>query len=84
MILGFLTPSSGKVFYDAGEYSNSVVGRLRKEVSVIQQNSHVFNGTVRENVDILQSNSDKDMLELGFKIGISYSFGEMEKFFRVE
>ncbi len=62
LIIGFLRPQSGRIYVDGKEVSEYDLRSFRKFISVVPQESVLFEGTVRENVTYgLASVSDQQM-----------------------
>ncbi|KOP28178.1 ABC transporter ATP-binding protein [Hapalosiphon sp. MRB220] len=52
LILGLYPPSDGKVFIDGQDVNNISLRSLRSQVGVVDQDSFLFGGTIRENIAI--------------------------------
>lgn len=50
MIIGFLKPTRGKLLIDGENIENIDLSEYRHSISVVPQNSILFDGTVRENI----------------------------------
>lgn len=50
LLLGFIRPQQGQVFYDGFEGGELDLRSYRQQVSVVTQQSFMFSGTIRENV----------------------------------
>lgn len=50
MIIGFLKPTDGKLYIDNKDISEINLSQYRKNLSVVPQNSVLFEGSIRENI----------------------------------
>lgn len=50
LIIGLLSPTSGKIFVDGKPLDEMPMQKYRKFISVVPQNSILFSGTIRENI----------------------------------
>lgn len=50
LLLGFYTPSSGKIYLDGFDVADIWVPSLRSQIGVVPQQSYLFQGTIRENI----------------------------------
>ncbi|MDF2889137.1 MAG: ABC-type multidrug transport system, ATPase and permease component [Lacrimispora sp.] len=50
LLIGFITPGSGKLFIDGADMSDINLRSYRRFISVVPQNPVLFTGTVRENI----------------------------------
>jgi HlyB family type I secretion system ABC transporter len=50
LLLGFYTPSSGNIYIDGFNVNDAWLPSLRQQIGVIPQQSHLFRGTIRDNI----------------------------------
>lgn len=62
LLLGFYTPSSGKIFIDGFDVADVWLPSLRSQIGVVPQQSYLFQGTIREN--IAQGNPEASLDEI--------------------
>ena len=55
ILLKIYDPSQGDVYIDGINIKNINTKDLRKNISVVNQNSYIFNGSIRENVGLFKS-----------------------------
>ena len=60
MILGFYKINSGNILFDGKNIDDISLESLRKNISFIQQNSYVFDDTVKKNIVINSDNNISD------------------------
>ncbi len=65
MIIGFITPTSGRVLIDGHNMKDINLPSYRSHLAVVPQNSILFTGTIRENITYgLSSVSDKELMHV--------------------
>ena len=52
LLLGLYTPIQGKIYVDRYDLSNVALHSLRKQTGVVDQNTFLFGGTIKENLTI--------------------------------
>ena len=52
LLLGLYTPTEGKIFVDGEDIQNISLHSLRKQTGVVDQNTFLFGGTIKENLTI--------------------------------
>ena len=60
LLLGLYLPTDGKVFVDGYDLSNIPLRSLRQQVGVVDQNTFLFGGTIRENLTVGHPNATTD------------------------
>ncbi len=50
LILRFYDPTQGRILADDRDIRNSTLQSLREQIALVQQETHLFGGTVRENI----------------------------------
>tara|TARA_Y100000741_G_C18261811_1_gene560761 strand:+ start:4 stop:1338 length:1335 start_codon:yes stop_codon:yes gene_type:complete len=53
LLSGFLKPSEGKIFFSHKELNESYFYKLRPNISYISADSHIFRGSIKENLDLI-------------------------------
>lgn len=62
LIIGFLTPNSGRIIIDGKPLTEYNLSGYRHNISVVPQNSILFSGTIRENITYgLEKYSEDDL-----------------------
>ena len=69
LLWNYLSPSEGKILIDGVDISNVDLEILRREISIISQDSAIFNGTLRENLSpsihaLKEQGDKKDRLDV--------------------
>jgi ABC-type multidrug transport system fused ATPase/permease subunit len=67
-------PLSGTVLLDGQDYRSFGLHELRRQISVIPQNSVLFSTSLRDNLDPLQLFTDKQIWKVLELVGLSYIF----------
>jgi len=62
LLLGFYTPSSGKIYLDGFDVADVWLPSLRSQIGVVPQQSYLLQGTIREN--IAQGNPEATLDEI--------------------
>ncbi len=52
MIVGFLIPEEGRVLIDGQDLAQVSLNSIRQKVGIVQQNVLIFDGTIRENIQL--------------------------------
>ncbi len=64
LVLGLYPPTEGKIFIDGYDLNSIAKRSLRQQVGVVDQNTFLFGGTIRENITIAHPEaSAKEMIE---------------------
>jgi HlyB family type I secretion system ABC transporter len=50
LLLGFYTPNSGNIYIDGFNVNDAWLPSLRQQIGVVPQQSHLFRGTIRDNI----------------------------------
>jgi HlyB family type I secretion system ABC transporter len=50
LLLGFYSPTSGNIYLDGFNVQDAWLPSLRKQIGIVPQQSHLFRGTVRDNI----------------------------------
>lgn len=79
LLLGFELPTSGQLLYKGKSYSINTVIQLRKEIAVVRQKSHLFNGTIKDNIDLLKNKSDQEIFSSCIDVGLKITNNEVQK-----
>lgn len=74
LITRFYDATQGEVLYKGRNVKDYPISQLREEISIVQQRSTLFSGTLRENMKIRNKNaSDEEIIE-ALKISQAWSF----------
>lgn len=73
-ILRTIEAAGGKILIDDVDISALGLYDLRKKITIIAQDAMLYEGTLRENLDIFKEHSDAEMLELLEKISLKDRF----------
>lgn len=71
LLMGLLTPDSGKIYADATLISPSTVGAWQSNISHVSQSTFITNTTIRDNICFGQKLNDIDALRLDNAIQIA-------------
>lgn len=71
-----LEASSGKIIIDGIDISTLGLYDLRKRITVIPQDPHLFDGTLRENIDFSNEFSDNKIWEVLEQVSLKEKFSE--------
>ena len=52
LLLGLYRPSSGKILYDGTDLAGYDLRSVRRQCGIVTQRSHLFSGTIRENITL--------------------------------
>ena len=63
IIAGFLVPDNGEIFYNQVSFKEIGLDEIRKNVSLILQETRLFNNTLRFNLTLGKEFSEKEILE---------------------
>ena len=63
---------SGKIYIDGVDISKVGLQKLRKSITIIPQDSTLFNGTLRYNIDPINAYSDREIIKVMKQIGFDY------------
>lgn len=74
LILGLYLPSEGKIFLDGQDLSKISLRSLRQQVGVVDQNTFLFGGTIRENLTIAHPEAHQQDLESAAKLAGAAEF----------
>ena len=74
LVIGFLRPSKGQVLLDSRNMSELDMREVRKFVSMVPQESVLFDGTVRENVTYGISDVSEEKFEQALKDANAWEF----------
>lgn len=74
LILGLYLPSDGKIFIDGQDVSKIALRSLRQQVGVVDQNTFLFGGTIRENLIIAHPQANQLEIESAAKLAGAAEF----------
>ncbi len=69
----FYDPTSGEILYKGRDIKKYSIEQLRGEISIVQQRSTLFSGSLRENMCLRENASDEEIIE-ALKISQSWDF----------
>lgn len=64
LLLGFISPSSGSILIDGIDLKDMNIESYRDNISVVTQNTKLFNRSIYENIDPQSNYSEQEMVEL--------------------
>lgn len=80
MIIGFMKPTSGALYIDGKNIEDIDLAEYRHNISVVPQNSILFEGTIRENITYgLKRYSEEDLQRVVEMSNVSEFLPEMPK-----
>ncbi len=62
LLLGLYQPTEGKIYIDGYDLANISLRSLREQVGVVDQDTFLFGGTIRENISVSQPNADLEAI----------------------
>ncbi len=62
LLLGLYLPTAGKIYIDGYDLENISLRSLRSQVGVVDQDTFLFGGTIRENISISQPHADLESI----------------------
>ncbi|SJZ76746.1 ATP-binding cassette, subfamily B [Pilibacter termitis] len=68
LAIGFITPSSGKIFLDGKDMTTLNLHSVRKHIAVVPQNSILLSGTIRDNITYGADDVTDEQLEKVLKM----------------
>lgn len=72
LILGLYTPTEGKILIDGHDVTSLALQSLRSQIGVVDQDSFLFGGTIRENISIaFPEASNSEIMEAAHLAGAS-------------
>ncbi|WP_168118534.1 thiol reductant ABC exporter subunit CydD [Paenibacillus sp. HB172176] len=72
LLQGFLQPSGGTIYVDGIALQQWSIAYLRRQFAVLSQSAHLFNGTIRENIEAgLEQTTDEQIEEIVRQAGAS-------------
>jgi HlyB family type I secretion system ABC transporter len=70
LCLGFYLPTEGQIFFDGYDLASLSLGSLRQQIGVVDQDSFLFGGTIRENISIAYPEADlKEVMDAATSAG---------------
>ncbi|MDA0911338.1 MAG: ATP-binding cassette domain-containing protein, partial [Proteobacteria bacterium] len=62
LLARFYAPSAGKISIGGIDIAQFTESQLRQQITIISQHAHIFNGSIRDNLLIANSNATDEML----------------------
>ena len=62
LLLGLYQPTEGKIYIDGYDLANISLRSLREQVGVVDQDTFLFGGTIRENISISQPHAELEAI----------------------
>ena len=62
LLLGLYQPTEGKIYLDGYDLANVSLRSLREQVGVVDQDTFLFGGTIRENISISQPHAELETI----------------------
>ncbi len=62
LLLGLYQPTEGKIYIDGYDLANISLRSLREQVGVVDQDTFLFGGTIRENISISQPHAELETI----------------------
>ncbi len=69
LILGLYPPTEGKVLIDGHDVSKIALKSLRRQVGVVDQNTFLFGGTIRENISVAHPEASLEEITEAARMG---------------
>jgi ATP-binding cassette subfamily C protein len=78
MLMGFLTPDKGKIYYDNMDLATLDKRELRKNMGVVLQSDSLISGSIADNLSIMAPGlKQKRMMEMLEKVGLKDDIEQM-------
>ena len=61
LLTGFLKPTNGKILYNNLKLDQNLFYKIRSNISYISADSHIFRGSIRENLHLTGNYSEKEI-----------------------
>ena len=74
LLLGLYTPTKGKILIDNQNLSNISLHSLRKQTGIVDQNTFLFGGTIKENLTVAHPQASMAELEQASKLAGAADF----------
>jgi ATP-binding cassette subfamily B protein len=74
LLLGFYTPTCGKIFIDGFDVADVALPSLRSQIGVVPQQSYLFKGTIRENIASCYPEASLDEIIEAAKLAAAHDF----------
>ena len=74
LLLGLYTPTKGKILIDGQNLSNISLHSLRKQTGIVDQNTFLFGGTIKENLTVAHPQASMAELEQACKLAGAADF----------
>ena len=74
LLLGLYTPTKGKILIDGRDLSSVSLHSLRKQTGIVDQNTFLFGGTIKENLTVAHPNATNAELERACKLAGAADF----------
>lgn len=74
LLLGFYKPQSGEILIDGRPIEEYSLASLRRNIGIVQQETFIFNGTVRDNIIMGNKEITEEMLVRACKAAGVYDF----------
>jgi ATP-binding cassette subfamily B protein len=74
LILGLYKPNSGKVLIDGMDINNISLHSLRSQVGVVDQDTFLFSGTIKENIILAKPGATQTEIERAAKLAGAHDF----------
>lgn len=71
ILLRYYEPQNGEILIDGFPYNKVKIADIYKQITFIQQNIFMFDGTIRENITLYQDYDDSDVLKVCKLAGLS-------------
>lgn len=68
VLLNLYERTSGDIYINGDNYDNLTSEDIRKNFSALLQNTHIFNGTIKENFDFLYGDTEKEKIISSLKL----------------
>jgi ATP-binding cassette subfamily B protein len=68
LLLGFYQPTAGKIWLDNYDLATISLASLRQQIGVVDQNTFLFGGTIRDNLSLAMPNTTIEEIEIAAKL----------------
>ncbi len=74
LMIRFYDPTSGKILFKGKDIKDFTLEQLRKDISIVQQRSTLFSGSLRENMQVRNSSATDEEIIEALKIAQAWPF----------
>jgi len=73
LLVGLYTPVSGDIYFDSVPVRELRYNRIRRQIGFVTQDTQLFAGTVRQNLQFIKANATEEEMNLALERSASYN-----------